>query len=243
MMNNDQPQHFPPPAQSHPLFFVLGPAGHGKTTVRKMIQEKLGVPGDSTSNVLYAFLSFLSGKTEDELRSIPKEELRPRLIELGDWFTMNREDMSPELMAMFKPDVTQHIKAMGERVRDPASLVRMLFLSGARVYDGVRRVNEFRTALHHLVWCGYVPVVVWVENTLMEQNKNDNLTLTKELVRPTFIIKNEESLDALEIEVEKILEQLGWKPIVKPASESEPTILNARGEVAVEDEVPTIHKS
>jgi len=243
MMNQDQPQHFPPPSQSHPLFFVIGPSGHGKTTVRKMIQEKLGVPGDSTSNVLYAFLSFLSGKSEEEFRAMPKDELRPRLIELGDWFTMTREDLSPELMAMFKPDMTQHIKAIGERVRSHASLVRMLFLAGVRVYDGVRRVTEFRTALHHLVWCGYSPITIWVENTLKEQNKNDNLTLTKELVRPTFVIKNESSIDALEMEVEKILEQLGWKPIVKPASETEPTILNSRGEVAVEDETPTIHKS
>lgn len=234
-----QPTRFPPPSQSHPLIFVLGPAGHGKTTVRKMIEEKLGVPGDSTSNVLYAFLSMLTGKSEEELHAIPKEELRPRLIEFGDWFTMHREDVSPELMAMFDPEQAKHLGQIGERVRDPAALVRMLFLAGVRVYDGVRRVREFRTALHHLVWCGYVPVVVWVENSLKEKNANDNLTLTKELVRPTFIIQNEGTLDELELAVEKILEQLGWKPVVAPASG--PTILNSRGEPADVEETPTIH--
>ena len=238
MSDDTQPPRLPPPAQSHPLIFVLGPAGHGKTTVRKMIQEKLGVPGDSTSNVLYAFLSMLTGKSEDELHAIPKEELRPRLIELGDWFTMHREDISPELAAMFNPEQAKHVPQIGERVRDPAALVRMLFLAGARVYDGVRRIREFRTALHHLVWCGYVPVVVWVENSVKEQNAADNFTLTKELVRPTFVIANEGTLDELEHEVEKVLEQLGWKPIVKPAEG--PTILNARGEPA-DVETPTIH--
>ncbi len=242
-MSNEQsePQRFPIPPQTHPLIFVLGPAGHGKTTVREMIQEKLGVPGDSTSNVLYAFLALLTGKTEDELHALPKEELRPRLIELGDWFTMHRDDISPELRAMFSEgEAAQHLDEMGKRVRDPAALVRMLFLAGARVYDGVRRVREFRTALHHLVWCGYVPVVVWVENSLKEKNANDNLTLTKELVHPTFVIQNEGTLDDLELEVEKILEKLGWKPVVVPAAD-EPVILNSRGEVATTDKSPTIH--
>lgn len=230
-----------PPDPSKPIFLCMGPSQHGKTTVRKMLVEKTGFAGDSTSNVIYAMISFLTGKSEEELRAIPKEEFRARLIEYGDWITQHADKLSPELDAMLTKEGREALPALEQSAREPSALVRMLFLAGACIIDGVRRKRELLHALTHLAWAGYHPVTLWIENPNKPVNPKDNLELTKDFVKPSFVIVNDGDLDALEQKVEGVLKTLGWNPaIANPAKvELPPEILDSKGNVIVED-FPTV---
>lgn len=230
-----------PQSQDKPLFFVLGPAGHGKSTVRRLIMDKTGFTGESCSDVIYAMLSFLTGKSEGELRQIPKETYRPTLIAFGDWITGHSKELPQFVTDHFTDEGRKQLASIEQNVREPAALVRMLFLAGAQVIDGIRRPKEFAMSLSHLVWCGYTPIVIWVEAS-GKPVIHDNTTITKEFARPRFIIDNNDSLDALEQEVERVLRELGWRPEEENAKASEviPTILNSKGDPIIEDEVPNI---
>lgn len=229
------------PSQDKPLFFVLGPAGHGKSTVRQLIMDKTGFTGESCSDAIYAMLAFLTSKSEGELRQIPKETYRPTLIAFGDWITKHSDELPQFVTDRFSEEGKKHLPSIEQNVRESAALVRMLFLAGAQVIDGIRRQREFAEAVTHLAWCGYRPIVIWVEAS-KKQAIADNTTLTKEFVRPGFVIQNDGTLDELEQQVEAILTKLGWQPQVKP-QDLPPPILNSKGDPIIEDEAPVIHKA
>lgn len=225
----------PAPRQDQPLFVIIGPSGHGKTTVRKMIQEKTGLRGDGTSNVIYAMLAFLSGKPEEKLRAIPKEEFRPRLVEFGDWITATVGELSAEVLALIPEEKRDTVENVGRQLREPAALSRLLFLGGSQVLEGIRRPREFLTMMTHLTWCGYQPVVVWVEDPRKETNPRDNFSITREIARPSVVFQNDGTLDDLELHVDKLLTQMGWKEPV-PMGTPDPVLFDGKGREIVEGE-------
>jgi hypothetical protein len=111
---------------SDPLFIITGPPRHGKDTFGTMLSEELGVPAvGATSDVIYEELARRLEVSVRALKRIPKEDLRPALVELGDIMTAD----------------------------NPSALVDALrgrFL----VITGVRRVREFSRALEPkvLIW-------------------------------------------------------------------------------------------
>jgi hypothetical protein len=226
------------PTQNAPIFFVVGPAGHGKTTVRKMICEKTALKGDSCSSVIFAILETITGTPESELRKTPKEELRPVLVALGDLVTGHSTTIPKEILELIPADNKEKAFSFLKSITSPASLSRMIILAEGSVIDGVRRPAEFFQALAHLIWIGYGVIVVWVENPHKGKVPGDNFQLDRSTIKPQFVLENSGTLDDLEQSVEKMLSSLGWTPLVTPG---EPTILNANGNPALVDEQPTIH--
>lgn len=151
-----------------PVFLFLGPARHGKTTARKHFAELTGIPGASCSDVIYPLLADYLDITEEELRNMPKEEARPKLIEFGDWLCGKRDNVS------FSD------KPLSETMyRGPSSLVRALYLSGIRVIDGVRRREELWDASRIFDWLNVPLMVFWVERPGADQIQ-DNTEVTVE---------------------------------------------------------------
>jgi hypothetical protein len=124
---------------SDPLFIITGPPRHGKDTFGVMLGEALGTPEvGATSDVIYDELARRLGVRVEALKRIPKEDLRPALIELGDLMTEN----------------------------NPAALsdaLRGRFL----VISGVRRVREFLFAPEPkiLIWMSRAGGPVIKDNT------------------------------------------------------------------------------
>lgn len=225
------------PTQNAPIFFVVGPAGHGKTTVRKMICEKTALKGESTSNVLFAILETITGTPELEIRKTPKEELRPLLVALGDLVTGHSTTIPKEILERIPADNKEKAFSFLKSITSPASLSRMIILAEGSVIDGVRRPAEFFQALSHLIWAGYGVITVWVENPSKGKVPGDNFQLDRKTIKPQFVLENDGTLDDLEQSVEKMLTSLGWAPPVAPG---EPIILNAKGNPALVNEQPTI---
>jgi hypothetical protein len=225
------------PTQNAPIIFVVGPAGHGKTTVRRLICEKTGLKGDSTSNVLFGILELITATPENEFRDKPKEEVRPLLVQLGDVVTGHSKEIPAELLEVVPVEIRPKAISVLRSLADPATLSRLIFLDGGSVIDGIRRPEEFRHAITHLAWAGYSIISIWVENPSKAKVPADNFRLTKDQVKPHFFLENDGTLDDLEMNVEKILEKLGWAPKV---SADEPIILNSKGTPALVDETPDI---
>jgi hypothetical protein len=144
-----------------PVIFVLGPPGHGKTLARKLLAELVVQTGRSTSEAIYHFIALMRGVTVASLRDIPKEELRPLLIQVGDYIVGARPDIpledpkDPGAFSVFTNDM----------YRGPSALVRMLYLGGANVIDGVRRTAELASAKEHLEWNGVPHYTIWIERS------------------------------------------------------------------------------
>jgi hypothetical protein len=133
-------------------FIFIGPPHHGKTLARKIFCELTGMRGGSCSDVIYAILSHFTKTPVSELQALPKEELRPRLIELGDYLCGARDTL--ELNKFTVPD---------NIYRGPSALLRSLFHTGALVFDGVRRKDELAHFAGILTWLGIEHRVLWVE--------------------------------------------------------------------------------
>ncbi len=56
----------------------------GKSTASTVVSNILGCQAVDTSDMIYERLAAEMGITLDELRTLPKEEIRPKLIEIGD---------------------------------------------------------------------------------------------------------------------------------------------------------------
>lgn len=138
-----------------PVIFVVGPVGHGKTTSREILSRITHLKGGSCSDVIYAVLAARRGVSVQSLREIPKEELRPLLIEVGDWLCGQIGVLS---------EVPTHPEVDETVFRAPSALIRTLYLNGYNVIDGVRRKLELQDARYHLEWNGVRSIVIHVSD-------------------------------------------------------------------------------
>lgn len=139
-----------------PVLFVTGPAGHGKTTAREILCELThGQRGGSCSDIIYHFLALRRGVSVESLRQIPKEQLRPALIEAGDYLCGSIGQLTEKSV---------HPTLDDDVFRCPSILIRTLYLNGVNIIDGVRRRLELEDARGHLDWNGVPSVVIHVSN-------------------------------------------------------------------------------
>lgn len=180
-----------------PVFLIIGPQGHGKTAVRDIVARLTYSKGASCSDVIYAFLAQRKGVLQSELRLLPKEQIRPELIEAGDFMT----GVLPEIETIGGPNA----KEIDESIyRRPSILVRTLYLNGYKVIDGVRRKAELEESIDHLEWNGVRSYVLYVHDPRKAASK-DNTEDLKEYAG--VHIRNGGTLEDLEREVKAWLEK------------------------------------
>jgi dephospho-CoA kinase len=96
------------------IICVIGRARSGKTTASNILSEITGIPTASTSDIVYNIMALASGCTVSELKSMPKEILRPQLIDIANYLC----------------DI------------DPSILSKGLVQKGYKIVDGIRRETE-----------------------------------------------------------------------------------------------------
>lgn len=195
-----------------PVIFVVGPVGHGKTTCREILSRITHLKGGSCSDVIYAVLAARRGVSVQSLREVPKEELRPTLIEVGDWLCGQIGQLA-EVAA--KPEIDETV------YRAPSALIRTLYLNGYNVIDGVRRKLELQHAKEHLEWNGVRTVVIHVSDPrkpLIADNSEDLTPLADNA------IVNDGTPEELEQKLLDILDQHfpGAVQRTPPAAPAEP---------------------
>lgn len=177
-----------------PVFFVVGPPTHGKTTTREILARLTRLKGGSCSDVIYAFLAARHNTTVEKLREIPKEDLRPRLIAAGDFLC----GMDGPMDAAEKPEVDQEV------FRHPSALIRTLYMNGYNVIDGVRRRLELQHAKDRLDWCGVEQLTIHIvdpRKPVPQDNSEDLSDLADEK------ILNDGTPEELEAKLKAILER------------------------------------
>lgn len=142
------------------VYIVIGFPGHGKTTVSKSLAEATGLVRGSTSDPVYLHIAewlsngmpALSVATSEELlRGMSKEKIRPELVRVGDFLTKE----------------------------EPEFLVRRLYESGCRIIDGVRRREQELPAVRkYFSLLGVVCQVIWVQRLPEPVRISDNTTVT-----------------------------------------------------------------
>ena len=99
---------------SDTLYLICGAPHHGKDTFGQFLADALGVKKGAPSDIIYEEMAELQGCTVEDLKAVPKEKLRPKLVTLGDQLTRD----------------------------SPTYLVEQLRKRGVRVVTGVRRMLE-----------------------------------------------------------------------------------------------------
>ncbi len=192
-----------------PIFFIVGPAGHGKTTVRSTICALTGQKGASCSDVIEAHLCKAKGITPAEYRKTPKEERRPEMIRYGDWIT-GTDGLRDAA------DLTDFDKSL---YRAPSALVRILTFTGHTVIAGVRRRLELQQSIEHLNWAGYETKVIYVFNPRgpkIEDNTEDLRDLAD------HILENKGTMADLRLNTHALLNALFPEPEQPEAPETKP---------------------
>lgn len=184
---------------------IIGPAEHGKSTVRRMLGELTELKTASCSDVIYTIWSYLSGKGEQELRDIPKGQSRPTLVLLGDWLTggnpneygvrtnpVSFRQNFPYAKLPYDPTLLDNGRFP---LPNPSFLIQFLWLNGFRIIDGIRRSDELLSAYPPLEWTGAKPVIIWVEDPRKPRIEGDNFNIPKEWA--DLEIVNDGSLEEL----------------------------------------------
>lgn len=181
-----------------PFVIIIGPAQHGKSTFRTKLAQVLGVHGGSCSDHLYALWSLLDGNRGPEvLKQLPKEQVRTKLVKLGNWLTSDGDLTTGFPYDEFPgADLARWGKCMR---RHPASLIQAAYRNGIRVLDGVRRQTELDAALPQFDWFGMPPFFVWVEDPRKQRLESDNLDIHPSIAH--HIVLNDGSLHDLELKV------------------------------------------
>lgn len=175
--------------------FVIGRARHGKTEVRKVFADRLGVLGGSCSDVIYSVWSIVSGHPEQFLRGLPKEQSRGQLIALGDWLTTPSHDYEEFFPYWEVPHAdTRALIGTEYGLPRPGFLIQNSLSSGVWVLDGMRRYEELGAALYSLSSADIHPTIVWVERTNAPEGL-DNLSIPKRLAHHTIV--NDGSIEEL----------------------------------------------
>ena len=187
--------------------FIIGPARHGKSTVREIICRLLGEKGGSSSDVIYHAWALLTGEMEETLRALPKEKVRPLLVALGDWLTggkpnakgirQNVENLNTNFPHHLLEDVDPEIIVGSGLCRPSASaLIQYSLNKGVKVLDGIRRPDELTEFLSQST---EKPNVLWVEDPRMSRVVGDNFSIPKSFA--THSILNDGNLEDLETSV------------------------------------------
>lgn len=189
-----------------PAIIVIGPPHHGKTEARKILSELTFLKGESTSTIIYTFLAHRRKIEVAELLKLPKEDLRPELIEAGDFLVGKIDRIALDAV---DPEIDKVV------YRIPSALIRTLYMAGYNVIDGVRRRTELTEAVDHLNWNGVRSIVIWIERPGVETIV-DNTELTK--FDATDIVYNDGTLDELKAQLKAVLEKHFGKQDEKPAA-------------------------
>jgi hypothetical protein len=184
-----------------PVFFITAPGPQqGKSTVRNEVCRLTGLRGGSCSDVIYHFMAHLKSTSVEELRKLPKEQVRPQLIKLGDWLC----GIGPleELSALRSEE--EKVVPLEERdlYRGPSALIRTLFFNGVHVIDGVRRRLEIAHARERLEWMGLRVVHLHVVNPRVTMK--DNTEELKDLA--DAVISNDGTIPELNARVLQTLQ-------------------------------------
>lgn len=101
---------------SKEIIVIIGPARAGKSTFANWMSLHFGGKNSGTSRVVYELMAKARGCTLEDLYAIPKEELRPHLIEFADSLC----DIYPDILS------------------------KKLINDGYTIIDGVRRLQELK---------------------------------------------------------------------------------------------------
>lgn len=183
-----------------PMFIFIGHPQHGKTTARKIFCDLTGLSGSSCSDVIYALLARQKNIPEAELRAFPKETIRKELIEFGDYLCG-----SIGKLELVKPEKPFH----DDLYRAPSALVRVLYHSGRRAIDGVRRRLELQEVKDRMEWLGIGTVVFWVERPGAPVIADNTAVTAKDA---DFVIVNDGDPAALKAKLVAWLEANVTKP-------------------------------
>lgn len=197
-----------------PPIFIIGPAEHGKSTVRKMLGGLTQLKTASCSDVIYTVWSFLDGRSEDVLRQIPKSESRPTLVMIGDWLTgglpneygvrtnpKSFRQHFPYSKLNYDPSKMDSGKFS---LPNPSFLIQFLWQNDFRIIDGIRRTDELLASYPPLEWAGARPTIIWVEDPRKPKIEGDNFGIPKEWADTT--IENDGTLEELHEKCVKALE-------------------------------------
>lgn len=160
-----------------PVFFVIGPVGHGKTAAREILARLTRLKGGSSSDVIYAFLAFRRNVSQESLRQLPKESFRPELIEAGDFMV--------GVLPRMKDNDERTAEIDASIYRRPSALIRTLYMNGYNIIDGVRRRHELTEAIDHFDWNGIRTLIVHVSDPrkpIVADNSEDLKDLANEVV-------------------------------------------------------------
>lgn len=192
---------------SPPVIFLVGAAGHGKTTARNLLCKLTHLKGGSCSDVIYAFLAFRKNVSQESLRQLPKESFRAQLIEAGDF-------MVGYIDTLREPPSAEAGEVDGQLYRIPSALIRTLYQNGYNIIDGVRRHKELQEAISHLDWNGIRSLVLKVERPGVP-GISDNAENVDQFVNER--VENDGTLEKLEAKLKAVLEKhFGVQPTEHP---------------------------
>lgn len=178
-----------------PVIFVIGPVGHGKTTAREILVELTHLRGGSCSDIIYNFLALRKEVSVESLRQLPKESLRPELIEAGDFLCGSAGELK---------EVPKNAEIEQAVFRHPSALIRTLYMNGINIIDGVRRRLELQDAKSHLDWNGVRSLTIHV----LKPNEpwvKDNSEDLRELADES--IANDGTVEKLRARLAEILDE------------------------------------
>ena len=196
------------------LILIIGPAQHGKSTVRKIISRLTGKKGGSCSDTIYHAWATLTGETEESVRAWPKERVRPLLVALGDWLTGGRPDKDGHRKEVenFRQNFPHHLLGnvdpellaiSGLEKPSASALIQYSLNHGVEVLDGVRREDELTEYLARSTEKSGQPIVLWVENPAWGRVTGDNFSVPEYYA--THKILNTGTLEDLEEAVKYFL--------------------------------------
>jgi len=162
---------------STPTFLFIGFPGSGKSTAAKMCAALACVKHGETSDIVYDVLAKRLGLSVERLRKIPKEQIRPALIDVGD-----------ELCWV-----------------NPAALSYFHWSNGCRVISGIRRPEELHALCDVMDAAKQRYVIVWVSRPGCVKPDKDNTEVTPD--DADRIIVNDGEPSALWKKLERFVDQ------------------------------------